>query len=130
MTDKQLSPMESFKEKVQNKLKDDMADMLPDDVLAKLVEEAVKDLFKERRREGTYGWQSEHSWLQELVRQYAEGRIRTAVDAYIKEHDAELRVLIHDAVAELMPSLVQRQTHSLEKMAEAMEAIHLHMSTR
>ena len=49
-TDKQLAPMETFMERVKGKLRDDIGNMLPDEVVAQMVKRVIEDEFFTAKR--------------------------------------------------------------------------------
>lgn len=54
---KALTPMETFQEKVRNRLRDDIAGLLPDDALAAMVQRVVEEeFFTKRQKHEKDGW--------------------------------------------------------------------------
>ena len=69
-----LTPMQSFEEKVKGKLKETIADMLPDEALQALVQKAVEEtFFKRRSTQDRNGYtREEKPWFVEEVAKLAE----------------------------------------------------------
>jgi hypothetical protein len=91
----ELTPMQTFEEKVKAKLKDTIADMLPDEALAALVQRAVDErFFKPRKEQVGYNTVEKPSWFAEAVAQEA----KPLIDAYIKRAFEDHREAIQAAV--------------------------------
>ena len=86
---KELTSMQSFQERLQNKVRDDIAAMLPDEVIAEMVKKATHQLFFERTTETIsegYGRSrvvEKPSMFEQLVRDAAEPIIQAAAGRVI-----------------------------------------------
>lgn len=80
-------PMKEFQDKVTEKLRDNIRDMLPQDVLDTLVNRAVDEtFFKDRVITGRYGNDDRKpSWFVEQVTRSAQGYIEAEVNKFIDE---------------------------------------------
>lgn len=64
MESKSLTPMQTFTERLQTKIRDDIAGLIPDEVIAEMVKKATQSLFFEKkfverqRTDGRYGTES------------------------------------------------------------------------
>ena len=94
-------PLEVFREKLQKRVREDIADLLPEDAVASLVQKAVEDtFFKTRRRndgsEYNPRWVESPSWFVEAVAKEAKPILERTVAAYIKEHEAEVQKAVSE----------------------------------
>jgi hypothetical protein len=93
-------PMKEFRERVAAKLREDIGAMLPDEALAAMVQQAVRDQFFKPRtiKDGHFHERIEPSWFVAEVTKSAEPVIKAIIEAYVKEnHD-----VIEKAVKEFL----------------------------
>jgi hypothetical protein len=86
-----------FEQKILERLRNDIRELLPEDALKKLVERAVDEtFFKERRIEGRYGGMEriDPGWFVTEVTKSAEPMIREAVEQFV----ADRRDVIQQAI--------------------------------
>lgn len=88
--------MNNFRDRVKTKVRADIADMMPDDVIEALVREAIKEQFFAPRLEPQqYGKPKEHpSWFVETVTQAAKPILEKAVKEWAASHEEYLREFI------------------------------------
>lgn len=106
MTDsKALAPMESFMERVKGKLRDDIGNMLPDEVVAGLVQKVIQDEFFTRKRipapgRGSYSTDTVEvpSEFQKMVIEASKPIIEKHVLALMAERAEELDQQIQESV--------------------------------
>ena len=88
------NPMDQFRERVTEKLKRDIGEMLPDDVLQQLTQRAVDEqFFTERRAPNPRGYGSDvfkPPWFVDEVAKVAEPIIRESVQKFIDERTADI----------------------------------------
>jgi hypothetical protein len=91
-------PMADFQAKLQQRVREDIRDLLPEDAVAKLVQQAVeKEFFQPRRVDEGYGRSSEApSWFVQEVVKAATPIIRAAVDKCIADNPAAVEKAIAD----------------------------------
>jgi hypothetical protein len=116
--------MESFRERVTSKLRDDLPDMLPDEVLATLVQESVTKLFS------SAGSTGDRPWLESLVRDFAEPIIHRAVNDYLDENKNLIERGVKKALDEVGPIIIANQTDAFQMMAMAIDQIRMTMQSR
>lgn len=81
----ELQPLAAFQERVKEKLRDDIGSMLPDEALAALVQEAVKEqFFKPRKVEEGYRTVDKPSWFVEEVAKLAQPYIERVMREYVE----------------------------------------------
>lgn len=98
------NPMDEFRERVTEKLKHDIGEMLPDEVLQQLAQRAVDEQFFKEREVVTGGWDSETgkrpSWFVEEVAKIAEPIIRSHIEQFIQAHEADIKAAIDKYISE------------------------------
>ena len=98
--------MDEFRERVTEKLKHDIGEMLPDNVLEQLTQRAVDEqFFKEREvvvNPGSWSSKTEKrpSWFVEEVGKIAEPIIREAIEKFIDKHIDDIESAINKYVSE------------------------------
>lgn len=97
-------PMAEFKAKLEAKVREDIAELLPETAVAELVKKAVEDVFFAPRVEvenrGSYHERriEKPSWFIEAVAKEAKPLLDAAVNKFVAEHQVE----IDKAVAEYL----------------------------
>lgn len=105
MNDKQIAPMDSFMERVKQRLRDDIGSLLPDEVLADMVQRVVNDEFftkKQVNKGNNYNsnWVAEPTEFQEMVVASCIPIIQEQVVKSIKERSEEIDKIIQETVQE------------------------------
>jgi uncharacterized membrane protein YheB (UPF0754 family) len=102
----------SFEEAIKDRLRKDIGELLPDQVLAELVKKAVQDLFFTERVEnkGSYNERRQPSWFVEEAGKLIKAQLGEAITAYMTEHKEQLgRVLadhLRDNIHKILADLV------------------------
>lgn len=103
-----LAPMEQFQEKLRKKIRDDFAEMLPEEVLDQLQKKAIEDAFFKERKVTV---PSDGSWnskdrtevrqplVQEIARECAEEAYKAAILVWFKEHEEEILEKFDDFIS-------------------------------
>ena len=93
-----ISPMETFQQKVVDKLKADIGVMLPDEVLTGLVQRAIDEqFFQPRIEQDNYSRRTEHpSWFVEEITKLAEPMLRKMLTEIVKEREPEIKKAIEE----------------------------------
>jgi hypothetical protein len=99
------NPMEDFRKRVLDKLKTDIGSLMPDEVLAGLVQQAVMDTFFKKERvpkPGRAHYSTDTvevpSWFAAEVSVQIEPKLKSAVAAYIEEHKVEIDGVVRAAL--------------------------------
>lgn len=120
-TGQALAPMETFKEKVKNRIAKDIGDLIPDEVLAEMAARSLEEMFFTRREsERDYGRTKvvKDSWFDEAVKKHLEPQLKQIVDDAIKEKVASIGPVIEAMMTETMPIWIARYfTAQMEKVA-------------
>lgn len=96
------NPMETFQNKITEKLRSDIGSMLPDEVLQGLVKKAVDEhFFKERKETSSSGYHTitKPSWFVEEVGKHAQPLIEKAVSEYVKNNKEVMEKALSDFFA-------------------------------
>jgi len=88
-----LNPMQEFRTKLGEKVRADIANLLPEPVIAQLVEEAVKESFFEPQKVTTASGytRTEPSWFNQAVAEAAKPMMEAAVEKFVKENQAKMQ---------------------------------------
>jgi hypothetical protein len=101
--------MQTFEEKVKSRLKETIADMLPDEALAALVQRAVDEQFFKPRKTGTGAYNDPYKdapgWFVSEVAKLAE--------PIIKEHVEKAFAMRRNAIEEAVRKFVAEQNLAL-----------------
>lgn len=100
-------PIKAFQDKVTEKLKADIGALMPDEVLAGLVQRAVEEQFFKPRKirdpsQGSYGDRviDAPGWFVAEVATHAKPMIEAAVKRYVEEHKDEIDKAIKQFMSE------------------------------
>lgn len=99
-------PMKAFQEKVVDKLRGDIGEMLPDNALNKLVERAVEEQFFKPvsvKIQGNFGsrtTEEKPSWFMREVTEQVKPLIEKAAAVYVEEHKDEIQAGIDKFISE------------------------------
>ena len=105
-----IQPAKSLQERVGERIRDQIGDLLTDDDLKKLVETALHDaFFKERRESRQYGQDILHPpQIVEQVRKLLVDRVDAAVTVWLDEHRDEFTKHLDDAIGKGLSGLLQQ----------------------
>jgi hypothetical protein len=93
--------MDDFRDRVTEKLKKDIGEMLPDEVLQQLTQRAVDEqFFKERRIPRQYAPDEvKPSWFVEEVAKIAEPIIKDAIQKFVDAHTGDIEAAIEQYIS-------------------------------
>lgn len=103
----EVATSRSFQEKMFERIRDQMGNLLTDDDLKRIVEASVEKAFFEPFK-GHDGWretQNESVFIK-LVRNELESRVGKAIDNYLKEHGDIISKAINEALSKGIYRLV------------------------
>ena len=103
MTSRELAPMEAFQERVKNRLRDDIGELLPDEALAEMVQRVVEEEFFKKRTDRvgpTYSAKTieKPTWFQELVVEAAKPVIEAKILQFLSDNRAEIDRQIKETI--------------------------------
>ena len=122
MTSTEMTPIETFQEKVKTRLKKDISDLLPDEVLTSLIEKSIHEMFFEDRQvpsgHGGYNREMEKSWFNQAVKEAMAERLDDHIKLHIQRHKEEIDQKITKTVSEAMPQVIARIDVSLQSLVD------------
>lgn len=94
---RQLTPMETFQNRVMDKIRADIGEMLPDDVVAGLVQKAIdQQFFQPRTVEVGYRNVERPSWFVEEVAKLAQPILKEKIDQAFLDRKDEIDKAVTD----------------------------------
>ena len=92
----------TFEEKMKDRIKESIGDLIGDEDLKRLLDAALHDVFfkPSKIKINSYDYKDGPSFLQEIVRELMEDKVRDIVRDYINSHEDEVNKIIGDVVAE------------------------------
>lgn len=122
-------PMQTFRDRVLEKLRGDIGEMLPDEALATLVQQAVNDqFFKERKvpSSRTYGPdETKPSWFVEEVARIGTPIIREHIAAWVSDNRETIDAAVKEFLSSqnlmllMMAAMQQHTSQAIWSSAEA-----------
>lgn len=114
----------TFEEKMKDRIKESIGDLIGDEDLKKLLDAAMYDVFFKPSKVKISSWESKDgpSFLQEIVKELMEEKVRDEVRAYINSHEDVVNKIVSDIVTEgvglammrAMSSIFQSQMYTFE----------------
>ena len=96
-----LAKVESFEERLKQRIRDSIGELLTDEELSTMVRRSVEEIFfKPRERRNLYHTEELAPLLHEIVKGLVDKRIEGAVEAYIDDHADKVEPLIAEAIKE------------------------------
>lgn len=100
-TKKDNEPMKIFQDKISAKIRSDIGDLMPDDMLQKLVSDAIHaELYRDVAVKRSYGKHEPLPWIQSIVRDQVESKLKQYVDQQIEQHYEKLHDMVVEQVKE------------------------------
>ena len=93
----ELTPQQSFQSKMEERIRKDIGELMPDDALADIVSKAVEKAFFEERlvSGGIYNRDTtEPPWMVSIVKELVETRVESAVKHWIMENEKQVKQMI------------------------------------
>ena len=121
-------PMRTFQDKVVEKVRMDIGEMLPDDALAKLVQRAVDEQFFKDRvvNDGSFHKKTGPSWFVQEVAKVADPIIKEHVEKYVADNadtiEEAVKMYLSDANLTLI-AVAAMQAHTHQQIFEAANQI-------
>lgn len=103
----QVTTQEAFQETIKSRLREDVGKLMPDDMLAKLVEQAIKEMFFKRIVDNSgYRAVEKPSWFEAEVASQLRARTAEQLKAWFVANDATLRTQVIEAIREQLPAIL------------------------
>jgi len=94
-----IIPAQSFQEKLEERIKKDIGDLIPNDALAEMVTRALdKAFFEERVIKGRNTWDNQTTipWIIKLVKKEMDEKVEVHIRKWIGENDAALKAQVKE----------------------------------
>lgn len=112
MTDnKQLTPQEKFMDKMSSRIRDDIGDLLPNDVLSELVQKNINELFlqdKKVRIPKSYGGfetKFEQSDFRKMIAEETSPLVAEVLKSYFEENQDAIKLLVESEIKKSAESI-------------------------
>ena len=117
------TPM-TFQERLKERLRDSIGELLSDDDLTALVERGIDEVFfqpRYERRPGAYSTETLPPLIHEVVKDVLSAQMREAVERWLSSHEDEVRQALEDCVKDgagmaLMRAFTSYFQDSMNKM--------------
>jgi len=113
MTENALTPQQSFEEKVKSRLKENIGDLMPDEVLQDMVKKAMQEMFFTRREKKQEGWSGRTevfpSWFEDEVSRLLKDRVLEEIKIGIENKREEIRKAASELITEKLPEFITSQ---------------------
>lgn len=110
-----ITESKTFEEKMKERIKESIGDLIGDEDLKKLLDAAMYDVFFKPSKIKVNSWDTKDgpSFLQEIVKELMEVKVREAIQEYVNTHADEVNKTIDDVVAEGVGSAMIKAMHTL-----------------
>jgi hypothetical protein len=98
-----LTPQQAFEKKLEEKIRADIGELIPEEALAELVKRAIEKVFFTK---GGYYNNPSYSWFEEAVRTALTSQIRDVVTKYMADHKDEMGKRVFEEITKQGPSLL------------------------
>ncbi|HPT26294.1 MAG TPA: hypothetical protein PLZ95_07725 [Bryobacteraceae bacterium] len=118
-----LTPQQAFEEQIKERLRQNIGELLPDEVLSEMVKKALTDMFfTPRIQRDRWGGQVENpSWFEEEAGKLLRDRISEYLKTWLKENGPDLTRQVQEqisknatsVIAAFFVSVLQGQAHMM-----------------
>lgn len=110
MNDTSLTPQKAFEEKVKDRIRESIGDLMPDELLSKMTERAMEEMFFQDRKVKTNSFHNDEiikpSWFKEEVETLLRTRINGFLDKWFEEQAGDLAQKFTDELIRGAPDLM------------------------
>lgn len=102
-----VNPQQQFEEAIKNRIRADIGDLIPDEVLAGLVEKAIQSMFFTKKVEKKQYGNDIHypSWFEDEIERCIRGQIQKTVEAYFEKHGDKISQAVSEELVTAVPKL-------------------------
>lgn len=97
-----LTPQQEFEKRLGERIRKDIGDLCPDDVLAGLVSRAIEQAFFQERLEPPRNtWSNstkKEPWLVEMIRELMREQIKAAVAKWLEDNKEQVLKIVEDLI--------------------------------
>lgn len=101
-TEKDNSPLAQFREKVAERIRADIGDLMPDEMLQEIVKQSIEAELN-RPIGGEY---SKTPWLQTEVRKHIGDKVHAEARRQIEEKEKEIGAMLADEIRKQLPEMM------------------------
>ena len=109
---KTLTPQQSFEQKLSDRIREDIGELMPAEALAEIVSKAIEKSFFEERKVSDRGYydngRKEVPWIVALVKKEMDARVQVAVKEWVASNGDKIEKTIKDRFDEGMATAVVR----------------------
>lgn len=105
-TEKDNAPMNVFRDKISERIRNDIGDLMPDDMLRQLVEDAVKAEMYRNTNNSAYG--EPLTWVRKVVDEAVRARLNEILQETLSNKGDELEELVKKTIAEQAPAMLAK----------------------
>ena len=110
----ELTTKLTFEQKLEQRIRESIGDLMADEDLTKLVNRAVEKLFFEPRKVSNgYREELHPSWLEDTVKTLVGDKMLEAVKAYVAEHQDEVQRLVRETLEVQAGALVMAAMNNM-----------------
>jgi hypothetical protein len=103
----ELTPQQQFEEKIKEKLRIDVGNLLPDSVLADMVSKAVNNMFFTKvHNSNGYHTREEPSWFEKAVAKELEQKLSLTIEKYMKDNETVIQEAVVASIKEKAPEFM------------------------
>ena len=100
---------QNFQERMINRIREDIGQLMTDEELSKLVERAMEEIFfKPEVEKRGFHETTKPPWLHNFVKELLEKKVEAAVGKYVDEHEDEVRQALKEVMQEGVGTAVLR----------------------
>lgn len=97
---------QSFEDKIKERLKKDIGDLIPDEALKTMVDKAIQDIFfKETVETSGYHSTKTPSWFHQEVDKLLHEKIKESMKSYVNDNKKELNKIIAEITVSTLPTI-------------------------
>ena len=116
--DVKRTPQQEFEQRIKDRLAEDMGKLMPDEVLAEMVNRAMNDaFFKERvvERDGYNRTTVKPPWFVEAMRELLEEQVKAQCATWFEKNQDTMEELVRDLVQDgLLNAIINRVNTQLQ----------------
>ena len=126
-----LTPQQTFEENIKGRMRKDIGELLPDSVLADLMQKSLTEMFFTRREhEEGYGYDKrkiiKSSWFDEEVTKVLDAQLRQTIREYFDKNGDAIAATDAQEIAQQAPKLlanilieaITQKVHAIEANAQ------------
>lgn len=99
----QIETSKNFQDKMKDRIKESIGDLLTDEDLEKLIERGMYETFFEKRRKnvGSTQWpkyEEQEPWIHEVLKELMTERVDKALEKWMIKHEVEMKEMFYQTL--------------------------------